>query len=64
MGIKEFKEDLDRLISFPGLSTIVCVLVTLCIVVIDPCTMPIFSWSTFTTGAKQFVVQLAAVIIL
>lgn len=39
----------------------VCVLVTLWIVVMQPCTIPIFSWITFTTGARQLVVQEAAV---
>ena len=33
-------------------------------VVIEPCLIPKFSWMTFTTGARQFVVQLAAVTIL
>ena len=34
------------------------------IVVIDPCFIPIFSSRTFTIGARQLVVQLAAVNIL
>mmetsp|Transcript_13572 Transcript_13572/g.33994 ORF Transcript_13572/g.33994 Transcript_13572/m.33994 type:complete len:295 (+) Transcript_13572:683-1567(+) len=42
-------------------SSIICVLVTSWIVVMLPLTMPSFSWITFTTGARQLVVQLAAV---
>ena len=41
----------------------VCVLVTSWIVVIEPCRIPKVSWITFTTGARQFVVQEAAVTI-
>ena len=41
----------------------ICVLVTSWIVVIEPCRMPSPSWITFATGARQFVVQLAAVTI-
>ena len=57
------KADLDRLMSVPGLSKIVCELVELCIVVIEPRMMPKFSSMTFIIGARQFVVQLAPVII-
>ena len=38
-----------------------CVFVTLCTVVMQPCTMPRRSSTTLTTGARQLVVQLAAV---
>eukprot|EP00963_Diacronema_lutheri_P007625 scaffold660_cov365-Pavlova_lutheri.AAC.5 len=44
-----------------GASTMVCVFVTLWTVVMHPFTMPKFSWITFTTGARQLVVQDAAV---
>lgn len=44
-----------------GASTIVCVLVTLWIVVMDPRTMPRFLSTTLTTGARQLVVHDAAV---
>lgn len=44
-----------------GASTMVCVFVKLWMVVIQPCLMPSFSWMTLTTGARQLVVQLAAV---
>lgn len=44
-----------------GASTMVWVLVRLCTVVMQPCTMPNFSWMTLTTGARQLVVQDAAV---
>mmetsp|Transcript_22242 Transcript_22242/g.48867 ORF Transcript_22242/g.48867 Transcript_22242/m.48867 type:complete len:316 (-) Transcript_22242:3-950(-) len=42
-------------------STNVWVLVTLCTVVMQPCLIPRFSLMTLTTGARQFVVQEAAV---
>mmetsp|Transcript_54188 Transcript_54188/g.171969 ORF Transcript_54188/g.171969 Transcript_54188/m.171969 type:complete len:204 (+) Transcript_54188:211-822(+) len=44
-----------------GASTTVCVLVTLWMVVMDPRTIPKHSFTTLTTGARQLVVQLAAV---
>lgn len=44
-----------------GASTMVCVLVTLWMVVMQPCTMPSCSWMTLTTGARQLVVHEAAV---
>lgn len=44
-----------------GASTIVCVFVTLWMVVMEPLTMPKFFNTTLTTGAKQLVVQDAAV---
>ncbi len=47
--------------SLCGASTIVCVFVMSWIVVIDAVSMPSPSWITFTTGARQFVVQDAAV---
>ncbi len=46
--------------SLAGRSTIVWVFVTSWIVVIDPCLMVRFSWITFTKGARQLDVQLAA----
>ena len=49
--------------SLWGASTTRLVLVGLWMVVICPCRMPRFSWTTFTTGARQFVVQDAAVTI-
>ena len=57
------KADLDLLMSVPGLSKIICEFVELCIVVIEPLKIPNFSSMTFTIGARQFVVQLAPVII-
>jgi hypothetical protein len=45
-----------------GASMIVCVLVTACTVVMHPCLIFRFSWTTFTRGARQLVVQEAAVI--
>ena len=42
-------------------STSGCVLVMQCIVVMEPCTMPMFSLMTLIGGAMQFVVQEAAV---
>ena len=47
--------------SLCGASTTTCVFVMSWIVVITPCLMPIDSWITLTTGARQFVVQEAAV---
>lgn len=44
-----------------GASTIVCVLVRLWMVVMQPCLIPSFSCTTLTTGARQLVVQEAAV---
>merc|ERR1719382_234958 len=40
-----------------GPSTVSCVAVIACTVVIRPSTMPNFSWMTFARGAKQLVVQ-------
>merc|ERR1719469_1840987 len=42
-----------------GPSTVSCVAVMACTVVMRPSLMPNFSWMTFVSGAKQFVVQLA-----
>ena len=61
VGISEFSPDRDRHKSLCGLSTITCVLVTLWMVVILPCSIPIFSCTTLTMGARQFVVHDAAV---
>jgi hypothetical protein len=47
--------------SLCGASTTTWVLVMSWIVVMMPCLMPIDSWITLTTGARQFVVQEAAV---
>ena len=44
-----------------GASTMVCVFVRLCIVVMQPWTMPSLLWMTLTTGARQLVVHEAAV---
>ena len=63
VGISELSADRARRRSLAGRSTMVCVLVTSWIVVMEPCLIPRFSWITFTTGAKQLVVQLAAVTI-
>merc|ERR1719161_2539511 len=40
-----------------GPSTVSCVAVMACTVVIKPSTSPNFSWTTFASGARQFVVQ-------
>merc|ERR1719401_3357674 len=40
-----------------GPSTVSCVAVIACTVVIKPSTMPNFSWTTLVKGAKQLVVQ-------
>merc|ERR1719382_385911 len=42
-----------------GPSTVNCVAVMACTVVMRPSTIPNFSWTTFVRGARQFVVQLA-----
>ncbi len=44
-----------------GASRMVWVLVMSCTVVMEPWRMPKVSWITLTTGARQLVVQLAAV---
>merc|ERR1719291_741808 len=46
--------------SFPpreGPSTVSCVAVMACTVVMRPSTMPNLSWMTLVSGARQFVVQ-------
>ena len=43
VGIREFKAERARRVSLAGLSTISCVFVTLCRVVIEPCAIPISS---------------------
>ena len=43
VGISEFKAERARRVSIAGLSAITWVFVTLCSVVIDPCSMPISS---------------------
>jgi len=42
---------------FEGPSTVFCVAVTACTVVINPSSMPKVSCTTFARGARQFVVQ-------
>ena len=64
VGIKLFKADLALLRLSFGRSINVWVFVILWIVDIEPCFIPIFSCKTLIIGAKQLVVQLAAVIIL
>jgi len=61
VGISELIAARARRRSLCGASTTTWVLVTSCIVVIAPRSMPIDSCSTFTTGARQFVVHDAAV---
>ena len=61
VGIRLLRAERARRASAAGRSTIVWVLVTSWSVVIEPWRMPISSCSTLTTGARQLVVQLAAV---
>ena len=61
VGIRFIRADRARRMSFAGRSTMVWVFVTSWIVVIDPCRIPKFSWITLTMGARQLVVQDAAV---
>jgi hypothetical protein len=63
VGISELSADRARRRSLCGASTITWVLVTSWTVVIAPRSMPTRSCSTFTTGARQFVVHDAAVTI-
>ena len=44
---------------FEGPSTVFCVAVTACTVVMRPSTIPKLSWITLAKGARQLVVQLA-----
>ena len=61
VGISERLAARARRRSLCGASTTVWVLVMSCRVVIAPWRMPIPSWITLTTGARQLVVQEAAV---
>ncbi len=61
VGWSESIADRARLRSLWGASTTTFVFVGSWMVVICPCRMPIFSCTTFTTGARQLVVQEAAV---
>ena len=61
VGISDTPAARARRRSLCGASTIVWVFVRSCSVVIDPWRMPMPSWMTFTTGARQLVVQDAAV---
>ena len=61
VGMRLRSAERARRMSLAGRSTMVWVLVTSWIVVMEPCRMPSPSWITFTTGARQLVVQLAAV---
>ena len=61
VGISDISAERARRRSLCGASTTVWVLVTSWIVVMTPWRIPIFSCTTFTTGARQFVVQEAAV---
>ena len=61
VGTSAFRAERARRRSRCGRSAIVCVFVALWTVVIEPWRMPISSCSTLTTGARQLVVQLAAV---
>jgi hypothetical protein len=61
VGMSERPAARARRRSLCGASMIVCVLVASCTVVIAPCSMPRPSWMTFTTGARQLVVQDALV---
>ena len=61
VGISERLAARARRRSLCGASTTVWVLVMSCSVVIAPWRMPMPSWITLTTGARQLVVQEAAV---
>ncbi|CAB5065494.1 unannotated protein [freshwater metagenome] len=63
VGISELSAERALRRSVWGASTTTWVLVTSCIVVIAPRSIPMDSCNTFTTGARQFVVQDAAVTI-
>ena len=62
VGIRLWLQERARRRSLLKASTTTWVLVTLWRVVIEPCSMPKLSCTTFTTGARQFVVQEAAVV--
>ncbi len=61
VGISDINAERARRRSLCGASTMVWVLVTSWTVVMTPCRIPMLSWTTLTTGARQFVVQEAAV---
>ena len=61
VGISETLAARARRRSLCGASTTACVLVRSCSVVIEPRSIPIPSWITLTTGARQLVVHEAAV---
>ena len=61
VGIRLWLQERARLRSLLKPSTTSWVPVTSWRVVIEPCLMPKLSCTTFTTGARQLVVQLAAV---
>ena len=61
VGTRELSAERARRRSLWGASTITWVLVTSWMVVMTPRSMPMPSWSTFTTGARQLVVHDAAV---
>ena len=63
VGISDIPAARARRRSLWGASTIVWVFVRSCSVVIEPWLIPIPSWITLTTGARQFVVHDAAVTI-
>ncbi len=61
VGCRDSIAERARRRSLCGASTTTLVLVGSWMVVICPWRIPIASWTTFTTGARQFVVQEAAV---
>ena len=61
VGISERDAARARRRSLCGASTTVWVFVMSCRVVIEPCWIPMPSWTTLTIGARQFVVHEAAV---
>ena len=61
VGISDRQAARARRRSLWGASTIVCVFVMSWMVVMTPWRMPMPSWITLTTGARQLVVQEAAV---
>src|SRR5690554_2348437 len=63
VGIRLIPQARARRRSLWGASRITWVLVMSWMVVMEPWRMPRFSWITLTTGARQLVVQLAAVTI-
>ena len=61
VGISDCEAARARRRSLCGASTMTWVFVRSCSVVIEPRSIPMPSWMTFTTGARQFVVHDAAV---